>query len=119
MKAKIIFLLIILMPLMASAQPRFVEGLDDIPLIQDLSLAEEPVLFDSPKGIIAELILKGSSPASRYLIVYEASLNALGWRCGPASETRLTCDKSGETLVISAIIPVRDDIRLRLKLTPN
>lgn len=97
----------------------FIEGLNDLPIIEGLKVADDPVVFDSPKGTIAEVILIGSGSAARYFAIYKESMTAFGWKCSALSLPTLTCGKTGEKLVFTDISTESDQTRLQVKLSPN
>lgn len=65
----------------SSAAVEFVEGVDDLPLMQGLSpVAEAGMVFDSPAGRIVQGVAAGPIEPAEILAFYRTTLPQLGWR---------------------------------------
>ena len=67
----------------------FLEGSEDIPLMDGLVAAEGGMIFDSPAGRIVESFAVGEVGRADVLAFYDRSLPALGWaKTEPGRYTR-------------------------------
>jgi hypothetical protein len=91
----------LMLALSASAQ-RFVEGVEDLPLMQGLEPVPDSALsFDAPEGRIVVAYARGSVSAEAVLAFYAATLPQLGWqrlaeRSYGREAERLSLDLMGE-----------------------
>lgn len=71
-----------------SNEQTFIEGSEDLPLMEALVAAEGGMIFDSPAGRIVESFAVGETARADVLAFYDSSLPALGW--AKAGEGRYT-----------------------------
>ena len=81
------------------AEPGFVPGVEDLPLMPGLTApANDAVVFDQPEGRIVESAARGDVSADAITAFYTQTLPQLGWR--PAGAGRWA--REGERLEITA-----------------
>lgn len=79
----------------AAADQAFIEGSEDIPLMQGLaSLPDSGIVFDSPAGRIVEAYAAGPVSRDEVAAFYAETLPALGWE----AESRVRFLREGEAL---------------------
>ena len=103
------------------ASPRFLDGLDDVPLIADLKPQEDPLIFDKPGGSVVRLEMIGSQSPDSYYKGYEEALTAFGWTCQrPVQSSGLRCRKTDQSrlLEIKAATTAPQITRVILKIDP-
>jgi hypothetical protein len=64
----------------AAAEPGFVSGLNDVPLMPGLTPLGETLVFDKPGGRIAEAVFTGGTGPDAVSRFYADTLPQLGWR---------------------------------------
>lgn len=92
----------LLLPLMAwpqaLANEEFIEGFPDVPKLDIVtSIENEPVIFDTSSGTVAEVSLRLSATVQEALSQYSAALKGLGWACKKSS-ANIRCTR-GDSLV--------------------
>lgn len=71
---------LLLAPASASATDPFVEGLEDVPLMQGLmAVPDRSVVFDKPNGRIVESYAAGAVRRADVVRFYDETLPQLGW----------------------------------------
>ncbi len=100
-----------------SAAPKFVPGINDLPLMPGLSLrSETPVVFDTPGGRIIEVFAVGKIPRSRIRSFYTETLPQLGWqpkiknafqRDKETLKIEISEDGKGQRVVRFSVVPQR------------
>lgn len=96
--------LLLFAPANAADDTVFLEGIDDVPVMQGLDEdTDAGVVFDKPSGRIVEAVAAGKVPAARVTEFYEQTLPELGW-------TRLKAKGAGPTFQ-------RDDEQLDLRIS--
>ncbi len=98
------------------AAPKFVPGINDLPLMSGLVLeSETPVVFDTPGGRIIEVFARGNIPGTRIRSFYGETLPQLGWLPSGENEfqrdsERLKIEVSGDnshgSVVRFSVVPV-------------
>ena len=100
-----------------AGEAAFVDGFDDLPLMDGLDVIEGAgVLFDTPQGRIVERYATGVLDTGAVGGFYRATLPALGWRqAGP-----LRFQREGEALSITLYPPEASGrITVRFSLAPG
>jgi hypothetical protein len=59
---------------------RFLSGAEDVPLMPALTETDEPVVFESPMGVLVRSEAKGEASPATVRAFYLETLPALGWR---------------------------------------
>lgn len=99
----------------ASAQARFIDGIDDLPLMPGLeSVPAASVAFDALVGRIVVAFAEGAVAMDDVRAFYDATLPQLGW-------DRLAADhwaRAGEELTIDVVIE-RGGLVVRFELVPR
>jgi hypothetical protein len=82
------------------AQPGFVPGTEDVPLMPGLAAdAGASLIFDKPQGRIVEAAARGAVTRHAVMAFYEESLPQLGWRrAASASASTKSFERDGERL---------------------
>ena len=71
----------------SNAEPQFIPGINDLPLMPGLVLkSETPVVFDTPGGRIIEVFAMGQPKASLIRFFYNETLPQLGWNASAVNE---------------------------------
>jgi hypothetical protein len=95
MRWRLLSLALVAMALPALADPVYVPGTEDVPLMPGLAAVEGGgVVFDKPEGRIVKAEARGHVTRAAVLGFYRASLVQLGWR--PQGERRF--ERDGERL---------------------
>ncbi len=99
----------------STAAPKFVPGIDDLPLMPGLVLkSETPVVFDTPAGRIIEVFAVGKMPSAHIRSFYGETLLQLGWQPSRKNEFQrdkellkieISEDKSGQRVVRFSVVP--------------
>lgn len=63
-----------------AAEPEFIAGLNDVPVMPGLAPLGETLVFDKPTGRIAEAVFTSRSNADAVAKFYAETLPQLGWR---------------------------------------
>lgn len=74
----------------------FVEGIDDLPLMEGLAASGEPAVFDAAQGRVVESLAEGTPTRAAVLDFYTSTLPQLGWRAEGVGRFA----REGERLVI-------------------
>ncbi|MBT3916750.1 MAG: hypothetical protein HN731_08005 [Rhodospirillaceae bacterium] len=100
-----------------SAAPKFVPGINDLPLMPGLSLrSETPVVFDTPGGRIVEVFAIGKASSIRIRAFYGETLPQLGWqpksksafqRDNETLKIEISEDSKGRRVVRFSVVPQR------------
>ncbi|MBT3991174.1 MAG: hypothetical protein HON14_03315 [Rhodospirillaceae bacterium] len=98
-----------------TAAPKFVPGINDLPLMPGLALrSDAPVVFDTPGGRIVEVFAEGRIPKARIRAFYGSTLPELGWKPYAASQFQrdkellkieITEAANGTTMVRYSVVP--------------
>jgi hypothetical protein len=86
---------LLLLALPATAQ-QFVDGIDDLPLMAELTRAGDATVFDAAQGRVVEALAEGPVTRAAVLAFYARTLPQLGWR----SEAEGRFAREGEKLVL-------------------
>jgi len=101
------------------ADDAFLEGFPDVPLIEGISeITSERIVFDTPSGTVAEILMASTGPAKQVLDRYAAALPAFGWLC-QRSDLTLRCAREGYSLLFTNKSPGKGKERIILRLEPN
>ena len=90
----------VLAPAAPACAAGFLQAIEDVPLADGLSEADEAVVFESEQGRVVQTTASGSVDAGAISRFYQASLPALGWR-PVASGGGLAFARENETLGIT------------------
>jgi|TARA_B100000315_G_scaffold254994_1_gene297237 hypothetical protein len=100
-----------------SAAPKFVPGINDLPLMPGLTLkSETPVVFDTPGGRIVEVFAIGKVPLTRIRSFYGETLPQLGWqpkninafqRDNETLKIEISEDGNGRRVIRFSVVPHR------------
>jgi len=122
MFSRLIFILLIVIsaPMIGTgsrAEPKFVPGINDLPLMPGLSLrSETPVVFDTPSGRIVEVFDTSAAPLIRIRSFYGDTLPQLGWqqknkdafqRDNETLKIEISEDGKGRRVVRFSVVPQR------------
>jgi hypothetical protein len=97
----------------------FVEGLEDLPLMDGLE--SEPgsaLVFDKPGGRIVETFAVGKVAKADAVAFYEATLPQLGWAKAKAKAPALAFEREGETLRLE-FKEAGGALRVRFAIAPD
>lgn len=98
------------------AEPRFIDGLGDVPLMPLLEVDETAsMIFDSPNGRIADITVKGSATQQAILAFYGAALPQMGWR---ATDQQGRFLREGEVLTLEFSPADMSQLEVRFRLVP-
>ena len=76
----IITICMIFVPLNLYASPKFIPGINGLPLMSGFEvIPETQVVFNTPSGRIIEVSVIGKLPPIKILPFYKATLSQLGW----------------------------------------
>ncbi len=94
--------LVLLSPaLPAAAEPAFVPGFEDLPLMPGLAVVPEAgVQFDKPDGRLVEAVATGAVDPGEVVAFYRKTLPQLGWDAVSQGPRRIAFRREGETLAI-------------------
>ena len=121
MLSRTLFILSIIIGVLSGAQnlhaaPKFVPGIDDLPLMPGLVLkSEAPVVFDTPGGRIVEVFASGTVPRVRVRSFYNETLPQLGWQ--PGGKSQFQRDK--ELLKIEISEEIKGRLVVRFSVVPK
>ena len=77
--------------LQAQENSRFIEGFPDVPYMDFIErIDDEPMVFDTASGTVAEATVFFSVSANQAMLDYQAALTGLGWTC-EKTEAELSC----------------------------
>ncbi|MBI1246085.1 MAG: hypothetical protein GC202_13870 [Alphaproteobacteria bacterium] len=109
--------LLILLSLAAPcvAADAFVDGLDDLPLMEGLAGAGDPAVFDAAQGRVVESMAEGTPTRAAVLAFYAATLPQLGWRVEGAGRFA----REGERLLIEFPPATSGRTLVRFYLSPE
>jgi hypothetical protein len=107
----------------ATAADRFVDGIEDLPLMPGLeNVSAASVAFDTGTGRIvvafADEERAGGTEFSAVVDFYRATLPQLGWTAGALSERLARWTREGEELVLEAVA-VGPELVVRFSLSPG
>lgn len=81
------------------AQPVYVPGTEDVPLMPGLASDDaSSLVFDKPQGRIVEAAARGAVTRHAVVAFYDESLPQLGWRQTAASPGTKSFERDGERL---------------------
>lgn len=101
------------------AEDTFLEGFPDVPLLPVVkALEDDPVIFDTPSGTVAEARLLLAGTPANAMKSYRESLIALGWGCAPAAPT-MVCKREENRLTFTSSAPDAKAAKLILRLEPQ
>lgn len=99
-----------------AAAPKFIPGINDLPLMPGLALKSEmPVVFDTPGGRIIEVFAKGQLKPASIRAFYGETLSQLGWQPRAKNEFQrdkellrieIIQDKAGGQVVRFSVVPI-------------
>jgi hypothetical protein len=92
---------VLLSPAILLAAPKFVPGLNDLPLMPGLAVkSETPVMFDTPGGRIIEVFAAGKISGPRIRRFYLETLPQLGWQASRKTGQNIEFRRDKELLKI-------------------
>jgi len=103
----------------AWADETFIAGFPDVPLIEGVrEVTTERIVFDTPSGTVAEILITSIGPAKQVLDRYATALPAFGWLC-QREALKLSCVREGNSLSFTNKNPKNKSGRIILRLEPK
>lgn len=103
----------------AQETQRFLNGFPDVPHLDIIaSLQDDPVVFDTNSGTVAETVIEFSVPVEDAIKTYGEALAGLGWTCSKVA-LQLTCVREDMMVQFKPPEVVPNTPTLILRLEPR